>query len=44
VAGGGGINAGRPAWWGGEIEGSVASERGGNAAPFLGEEGSSGRW
>jgi hypothetical protein len=29
AAGGGGINVGRPVWWGGEVEGRVGSEEGG---------------
>jgi hypothetical protein len=43
AAGGGGINAGRPVRWGGEMEGRVGSEEGGSATPFLGGEGTLGR-
>jgi hypothetical protein len=42
TAGGGGINAGRPIRWGGEMEGRVGSEEGGSVTPFPGEEGTPG--
>jgi hypothetical protein len=39
AAGGGGINVGRPVWWGGETEGWVGSEEGGKCGAIFGRGG-----